>query len=76
MKLCMVMTSKLTLRVKHSELEGMPVELLSLWMYNCFLVREQLKDTGQTMGGLQLAKPCEGDTEMRPLIYKDTLRLG
>ena len=29
----------------------------SFWMYDSSLVREQPKVTGQTMGGLQLAKP-------------------
>ena len=38
-------------------LRDMPVEPSSFWMYNSSLVREQLKGAGQTMGGLQLAKP-------------------
>ena len=39
-------------------LRDMPVELSSFWMYDSSLVREQLKGAGQTMGGLQLAKPA------------------
>ena len=37
-------------------LRDVPVETSSFWMYVFSLVREQPKGTGQTMGGLQLAK--------------------